>query len=206
MATLSDLRTTVARRLRDSSNTTWTTAELDDLINQAIDEIADFYPREIVTTIGTVSAGVVSYAASSYTNIYRLDIYTSAGSYRTTFPHGIGGANSGWELHGGIVYLPPSYSYTAGDTLKAWGYGRYVQLAASTSTTDLDQSGIWALVSYCQAEGLQQLVNDRAKFQQWQSNTNNTDVTALALAQLASAAQNRWRRQQQRLRRMRKGG
>lgn len=206
MATLSDLRTTVARRLRDSANTTWTTAELDDLINAGIDEIGDFYPREIVQTIGTVSAGVTSYSASSFSNLYRLDIYTSAGSYRTTFPHAIGGANSGWELHGSVLYLAPSYTYTAGDTLKAWGYARYVQLSASTQTTDLDQSGIWALVAFCQAEGLQQLVNDRAKYQQWQTNSNNTDVTALGLAQLANGAMQRWRRQQQRLRRMRKTG
>jgi len=33
MATLSDLRTQVARALRDTSNNVWVTAELDDLIN-----------------------------------------------------------------------------------------------------------------------------------------------------------------------------
>lgn len=204
MATLSDIRTTVARRLRDSTNAVWTTAELNDLINEGIDEIADFYPREIVTTLGTVSAGVVSYSASSYSSIYRLDIYSSADSYLDTMPVGIGGANSGWELHGGVVYLPPSYGYTAGTTLKAWGYARYVQLSADTSVTDLDQSGIWALVSFCVAEGLAQLVDGRANFQQWQANANATDLTAQGLQSLASQALTRWRLQQKRLRRMRK--
>ena len=206
MTTLANLETTVARRLRDSGNATWTTAELDDLINQGIDEIADFYPREIVQTIGTVSAGVISYAVSSYTNIYRLDIYTSAGSYKDTLPSGIGGANSGWEMHGGVLFLPPAYSYTAGDTLKAWGYGRFTQLATSSSVTDLDQSAIWALVTYCQAEGLSQLVDGRANFQQWQSSPGNTDVTATALAQIANGARVRWRDEQRRLRRMKKTG
>ena len=201
---LSDLRTTVSRRLRDSANGTWSVAEIDDLINQGIDEIADFYPKEIVQTIGTVAASTYSYSASSFSSIYRLDIYTSAGSYRDTFPAGIGGANSGWELHGGILYLPPAYSFTATDTLQAWGYGRYIQLSASTDTTDLSQSGIWALVTYCQAEGFAQLVGDRALFQQWQASPGNSDVTAVVLGQLASAAQGRWRNQQRRLRRMRK--
>ena len=204
MTTLADLETTVARRLRDSGNATWTLPELADLINQGIDEIADFYPREIVQTIGTVSAGVISYAVSSYTNIYRLDIYTSAGSYKDTMPAGIGGANSGWEMHGGVLYLPPAYSYTTGDTLRAWGYGRFTQLATSTSVTDLDQSAIWALVTYCQAEGLTQLVDGRANFQQWQANSNNTDVTPDSIARLARGAQDRWRASQRRLRRMRK--
>ncbi len=202
--TLSDLKTIVARRLRDSTNAVWTTAELADLINEGIDEIADFYPREIVQTIGTVSAGVISYSAASFSNIYRLDIYSSAGSYKDTMPVGIGGANSGWELHGGALYLPPSYAYTTGDTLKAWGYGRYIQLSADSSVTDLDQSGIWALVSFCVAEGLGQLVDGRANFQQWQVNANATDLTAQGLQGLASQALSRWRLQQKRLRRMRK--
>src|SRR5690242_14557825 len=87
--TLSDLQTQLARQLHDTSNTTWSVAELTDLINQGIDALADFYPKEIVQTVGTVSAGVTSYAASSFENIYRVAIYTSAGSYRYDLPGGL---------------------------------------------------------------------------------------------------------------------
>ena len=204
MATLADLRTGLSRDLRDTSNATFSVSEIDDLINQGIDAVGDLYPREIVQTIGTVSAGVVSYAASSYTRVYRLDVYTSAGSYRTEIPQGIGGANTGWEFHGGIIYLPPSYTWTAGDTLRAFGYGRYVQLSASTQTTDLDATATWAVRVFGQKEAFERLISDRVKFQQWQSNSNATDVTALGLAQLASSARQRWRNEQIRLRRMRK--
>lgn len=204
MATLSDLRTYLARDLRDTSNNTWGVTTLDDLINQGIDTLADVYPKEIVQTIGTVAAGTVSYSASSFTNIYRLDVYTSAGSYRAEIPHGIGGANSGWELHGSVVYLPPSYTWTAGDTLRAFGYGRYIQLSASTQTTDLDATGIFAVRVFGVAEAYGRLISDRAAFQQWQANAQGVDTTALGLAQLASQARERWRREQQRLRRMRK--
>ncbi len=207
MTTLADLETYCARDLRDTGNATWSTSELDDLINQGIDALADVYPKEIVQTIGTVAANTYSYAASSFTNIYRLDIYTSDGSYRMTLEPGIGdGPNSGWELHGGVVYLPPSYAWTAGDTLQAWGYGRYLQLSASSSTTDLDASGVWAVRVFVQAEAFGRLIADRAKFQQWQSSSNNTDVTALGLAQLAAGARQRWREERNRLRRMRKMG
>lgn len=206
MTTLAQIEVMVSRDLRDPTNVTWGTSEVDDLINQGIDALADINPKEIVQTIGTVSAGVISYSVSSFSNIYRLDIFTSAGSYRDTLPHGIGGANSGWEMHGGILYLPPAYTFNAGDTLKAWGYGRYIQLSASSSTTDLSSEGLWAVRVFCQAEGFGRLIADRTQFQQWQDLPGNTDVTALALAQLAGAARSRWRDEQRRLRRMRKGG
>lgn len=205
MATLSDLRTQVSRDLRDTSNATFTTSEVDDLVNQGIDAIASFYPREIVQTVGTVSAGVFSYSVSAFQAIYRLDIYTSAGSYRATLPHAFeNNPNSGWETHGGVLYLPPSWPLTSGDTLRAFGYGAYTQLSASTSTTDLDTSAQWAVRVFAQAEAFQRLMNDRAKFQQWQSDSNNTDVSIVQLASVMSQARQRWRDEKQRLRRLRK--
>jgi hypothetical protein len=206
MATLSDLRTYVSRDLRDTGNTTWSTGEIDDLINQGIDELASFYPKEIVSTVGTVSAGVVSYAASSYTNIYRIDQYSGT-TFMGSLAHGVGeGPDSGWELHAGVLWLPPTYPPPAGYTLRAYGYGAYTQLAASSSVTDLDTSGQWAVRIFAQVEGLFHLINDRAKFKQWQTDPQNTDVGLLALNQMYGAASSRWARQVQRLRTIRKLG
>lgn len=206
MATLSDIRTGLARDLRDTGNSTWSTAELDDLINQGIDELASFYPREVVSTFATVSAGVVSYAASSYTNIYRIDTYDGT-TYMGTLAHGIGeGADSGWELHAGVVWLPPTFSLPAGRLLRGWGYGGYTQLAASTSVTDLDTTGIWAVRLFGQVEGFAHLLADRAKFKQWQTDPQNTDVGMLQMNQLYSVAAGRWARRVQRLRKVRKLG
>lgn len=206
MATLSDLRTYVARDLRDTGNDTWSVAELDDLINQGIDELASFYPREIVSNFATVSAGVVSYAASSYTNIYRIDTY-SGSTFMGTLSHGVGeGPDSGWELHAGVIWLPPTFTLPAGYVLRGFGYGAYVQLSASTQTTDLDSTGIWAVRMFAQVEAFAHLIADRAKYQQWQTDSNNTDVTPLALAQLYNSSLGRWARQVRRLRKVRKLG
>jgi hypothetical protein len=206
MATLSDLRTYVARDLRDTTNATWSTSELDDRINQGIDALSQFYPKQIVSTFATVSAGVSSYAASSFTNIYRIDTYDGT-TYMGTMPHGVGeGPDSGWELHAGVVWMPPTYPVPTGYTLRAFGYGGYIQLSASTQTTDLDTSGIFAVRTFVQVESLAQLIADRAKFQQWQVDSNNTDVTALGLAQLYGGATSRWAREVQRLRTLRKLG
>lgn len=206
MATLSDLRTYVARDLRDTSNLTWSTAELDDRINQGIDAIGQFYPKEVVSDFATVAASVSSYSASAFTNIYRIDTYSGT-TYRGSVTHGNGeGPDSGWELHAGVIWLPPTFPVATGYVMRGFGYGAYVQLSASTSTTDLDTSGTWAVRVFCQVECFAQLIADRAKFKQWQTDSNNTDVTALGLAQIYSGATSRWAREVQRLRKMRKLG
>ena len=206
MATLSDIRTLVARDLRDTANTTWSTNELDDRINQGIDALSAFYPKEIVSNFATVSASVTSYTATSFTNIYRIDTYSGT-TYMGSVQHGIGeGPDSGWELHAGIIWLAPSFPLTAGYVLRAFGYGGYIQLSASSSTTDLDTSGLFAVRVFVQVESFAQLIADRAKFQQWQTDSNNTDVTALGLAQLYQGATQRWAREVTRLRKMRKLG
>lgn len=204
MATLLDIRGDIQAAVRDTTAATWSTDEIDLYVNQGIDALADFYPREIVQTVGTVSAGVSSYAASSFTRAYRLDVYSSAGSYRFEIPHLIGEANSGWEIHGSVIYLPPSYTWTAGDTLRLWGYGRYTQLAASSSTTDLDQSGIYAVMEFAKYRLLDGLIYDRARFQQWQADSQNTDTSLATLGQQALMAQRKWEAEKTRLRRMRK--
>lgn len=207
MATLSDLRTYVAQDLRDTSFETFSQSEVDDLVNAGIDAVSDVYPRELVASLGTISASVRTYSASSFGNIYRLDIYNSSGSYRHTVPIGVGnGPNSGWELHGGVIYLPPFATLTDGDTVRAYGYARYAQLSASSATTDLDATGIKALRVFCQAEAFQLLMNDRSLFAQWQGQPGNTDITGLGMAQLASAKAGRWEREKARIRRMRKRG
>ena len=205
MATFSDLKTYVARDLRDTGNDVWSTDELGDLINQGIDAIADVRPKEIVQTIGTVAAATYTYAASDYEKVYRLDIYTAAGSYDGELPEYTGdGADSGYQLINGVVYLPVGYPLTVGDTLRAFGYGRYVQLSADTATTDLSQSLIWALRVFCQSEAFGRLLADRSTFQQWQSTPGNTDVTATGLAQLYLTARRRWQEERARIRRMRR--
>lgn len=207
--TLSDLETTIAAALRDSAKATFAASELDAMINQGIDALSSFYPKEVADSSLTISAGVFTYALpSTITRVFRADIYTSAGSYRFTMPKAIEvteGPNSGWETHGGVFYLPPSYTYQAGDVIRLYGYGGYIQLSASSATTDLDQSAIWALVAFCQNKAFGRLAMDRGLYQQWQTESGNSDVSLAALASAREQARREWRDEMQRLRRMRKG-
>lgn len=203
MATLSDMRTEVSRKLRDTTNDIWTVAEIDDAINQGIDSLAAFYPREIVSNVATIAASTFSYSTASFTNIYRIEQYSGT-TFKGVIPHGIGGGDSGWETHGGVLYLPAGYTFTTGYVLRAYGYGAYVQLSAATQTTDLDTSGLWAVKVFAQTECISGLLNDRLKFQQWQADTNSTDVTLLALTQTYNSLRAKWSAERQRLKRMRK--
>jgi len=205
VATLSDIRTQLSYDLRDISNDTWSTTELNYLVNQGLDALADFYPREIVSEFATITSGTFSYSASAFTRIYRIDIHNSSGSYRMTLESGIGdGRDSGWETHAGYVYLPPNWPLDAGDRLVGFGYGRYTQLVNDGDSADADTAGVNAVLVFCQVEAFQHLLNDRSAFQQWQASPGNTDTTLLALNQTAYSLRRRWREEQTRLRRMRK--
>lgn len=205
MTTLNDLVATVSGALRDTALLTWTQGEIEDLVNQGIDEVGTLYPREVLEAITITSSK--SYALTAdFLNIFRVDIYSSAGSYKFRLDHGIGDANSGWETHAGILLIPPSLSFTAGDVMRVFGYARYAQLAASSSTTEMDATAIWGVKVFAVAEAYQNLIADRVKYQQWQVESGNSDVTSIALAQLAQAAARRWERAQLRLRRHRRTG
>lgn len=208
MTTLANLITYVSQDLRDSSNATFSTTEVTDLINRGIDVLGSVFPREIVSNSTTISSGVTTYALpTGMTYLYRADIYTDAGSYYSTLGRGTGeGPDSGWETHADTLYLPPNLNLSAGYTLRLWGYGNWTQLSVSSATTDLSTTAQWALRLFCQSEALGLLLIDRAKFQQWQTASNNTDVSAIGVAQLYQIASRRWEREVSRLRRLRKTG
>lgn len=206
--TLSDIQTTLARQLRDISFATFSTAELNDWINRGIDSVADVNPREVTDYSIAISNNVFTYApTTSFSRIYRVDVHSSSDSYLGVLPKGIGdGRDSGWEWHASILWLPPNRPLSAGNKLRLFGYARYVQLSASSSTTDMDQSTINAVIAFAESEALMALEIDRAKFQQWQATPGNSDVGLIQVANARRDAERRWREEQRRLRRLRKLG
>lgn len=206
MATLSDIRTQLQRDLRDISGATWTSAELNDMINQGLDALADVYPRE-VTDYLTIASGAATYApAVAFTNIYRVDIHTSADSDAGVLEPTFGmGRGSGWEWHAGLLWIPPGL-IPDGYKLRLWGYARYAVLTSDNDITDADAAGVNAVRAYSVAEAFGRLTVNRAAFQQWQAAPGNTDISAIALMQFYRTSRFRWREEQQRLRRMRKRG
>lgn len=205
MTTLAELEVMVSRDLRDASNTAWPLPEVDDLVNQGIDKLGDLYPKEVVDYSLAITSGVSTYALpSTFTRIFKIDIHSSSNSYLYQYPQSIGDTASGWEVHNNVIYLSPMHIPTVSSKLRLFGYGRWLQLSASSATTDMDATGTWAVRSFCKAEAFDALLYDRARFQQWGTDQTNSDVSLTQMLQLAQLAKSKWAREQQRLRRMRK--
>lgn len=206
MSTLATLRTELARAVRDPDNVTFSTDELNDVINQGIAQLGYFHPREAVESIA-LSVNVASYTTDTlFTKIYRLDIYKS-GVYSGTLASNTGdGPNSGWELHAGIIYFPPAYVVGSAESARIFGYAAYPSLTTDGAEPDFDVAGEFAVKLFAQVELFGRLVSDRSAFQQWQANPANTDVTALSLESIYAQHQRRWADEKRSLRRMQKTG
>jgi hypothetical protein len=211
--TFSSLLTSLRLSLRDPNGTTWSDGQLGELINRGIDAIGDVYQSEVIQSTAftqPVSGSVFSVALSTVTWPVRVDVYDNSGKYRETVrPSSGDGPDSGWETHGGILYLPTRYVLAVGTgTLNIVGYGPWTQINTSqtSSVTNLDTTAQNAVKVYVEAEALTMLTFDRAQYQQWQVSSGSSDISALGMNNLALAAQQRWRQEKNRIRRFRKGG
>jgi len=211
--TFSSLLTSLRLSLRDPNGTTWSDAQLGELVNRGIDSIGSVYPCEIIDSVSftqPVSGSMFSVAPASVTWVTRVDVYDASGIYRETVrPSSGDGPDSGWEVHGGILYLPTRYAFPSSvGTLKVVGYGGWTQIntAQTTSITNLDVTAQNAVKVFVEAEALTMLTFDRAQYQQWQVSSGSSDISALGMNNLALAAQQRWRQEKNRIRRLRKWG
>ena len=211
--TFSSLLTSLRLSLRDPNGTTWSDGQLGELINRGIDAIGDVYQSETIQSTAftqPVSGSVFSVALTTVTWPVRVDVYDDSGKYRETVrPSSGDGPDSGWETHGGILYLPTRYVLAVGTgTLNIVGYGPWTQIntAQTSSVTNLDTTAQNAVKVYVEAEALTMLTFDRAQYQQWQVSSGSSDISALGMNNLALAAQQRWRQEKNRIRRFRKGG
>lgn len=211
--TFSSLLTSLRLSLRDPNGTTWSDGQLGELINRGIDAIGDVYQSETIQSTAftqPVSGSVFSVALTTVTWPVRVDVYDGSGKYRETVrPSSGDGPDSGWETHGGILYLPTRYALPVSTgTFNIVGYGDWTQIntAQTSSITNLDTTAQNAVKVFVEAEALTMLTFDRAQYQQWQVSSGSSDISALGMNNLALAAQQRWRQEKNRIRRFRKGG
>jgi len=220
--TFSSLLSSLRLTLRDSAVLTWSDAQLGELANRGIETVGTVYPQEVIDSVAYTQGSIGVSFPITLTNVNwvsRVDIYDTSGKYcETVRPSSGDGPDSGWELHGSTLYLPPRYALSASTgTAKVVGYGDWSQISAtfdttgaaispSTVTVALDNTALNAVKIYVEAECLTMLMYDRAQYQQWQVAHGASDISALGMSNIAMAAQQRWRQEKSRIRRLRKWG
>lgn len=206
--TLSTLRDAVERELRDSSNETFVTADIDTLINDAIAEVNGLYPLmavEDVDIIDTDDDGNVDreYTVQS-TEVSRAEVWRD-GEFRETIPMYDGEGDSGWDLWGSS-FIVPSYVVLDDevDTIKLYGYQDRATLTDDADVLESDAMAESAIRTHAVLHGYQRLQNDRALFQQWLKAPGNNEISSTQLDGMVNTYIAQWERKRTQFRRLRR--
>lgn len=206
--TLSALRTIVRRDLRDTgATTTWSSAELDDMIKWGTQEVSRIRPQETYEEVAYTAPAVGAFFTIdtlTLDTVYRVDAYKS-GKLVASVPFAQDAqATGGWDFLNGKLHMPPYLVLPDGSTLRVFGYKHYTQPTTDESSIELDDDGINAVRAWVQKEAMFMLISDRVRFQQWQVASGASDTNSIQLAQLYSAADRRWSSISKATRRVRK--
>jgi hypothetical protein len=206
MTTLAALRTAVATDIRDPNFATFNPTQINALINEGVNEINRFYPKEVLHDIVPV-ASTYSYTTTA-AQAFRVELYRNS-IFARSIPQNADeeSAQGGWELWAGSLMLPKTTvdaMVPATDFIRVWGYGTRAQLAADAQVLDADTDGEWAVRLYARWQAYTLLNAERALFKQWQAISQNTDISATQLQTDVSLFAQEWDRHRNQLRRLRR--
>lgn len=200
------LRTALARDLRDSNGETFTDAELNDLINAAIVEVSRIYPKEMSVVLSVEQDFQYMFDLEDAYSIFRVELIDPDGNLALAVRRNDQGDHieSGWDYHGGSLFLPAYAAnrlvFQDGQTVRVWGYWPRELFHDDTDAFDGNGEAEYAVRAVATLMGYQRLQNDRLLFQQWLTNTGNSDVSPNQLAQTANMYQAQWHDMRNRIR------
>lgn len=196
-----ELANALAGDLRDPSGKTFAVSDLARFLNDGIVEVNRIYPLEVTDSITCVQEQT-DYP-TRFTSIYRVEVWDDA-TILAILPFNDGdNSYAGWELHGLTLAIPPSVveeamltQYTS-LTLKVTGYARRQKIdpiGSPSVATELDSEAETACRWFAAYRGFMSLMSDRSLYGQWQSQSNNTDVSMTQLMTLVTTASQQWER------------
>lgn len=208
MATLAELRASVARDLRDTSMRTFISAVIDDLINAGVEEVSRVYPLEKVVVVTPV-ANTYDYDLSAYRflQIFRVEQQRSDLFHATMPQSDHEDENNGWEFFAGFLRFPRRAWVgltVATDSFRVWGYSTRARLLTDAQVAELDDAAEWAVRAFAKAEAFGLMQSDRALYKQWQAMSQNTDLSPNQINQMVALSSGEWNRQRNHLRRLRR--
>jgi len=198
--TLTVLQAALAADLRDPNNRTFALTDLTRLLNDGLVEVNRVYPDHFTEDI-TVVAATSSYA-TRFTSVYRVELWETAGML-TVVPFGEGYSSwDGWDLQGQNLVLPAPFctaefiALHPGLKIKVSGYGRRQKFDGNSpsASTGLDSEAELGVRWFAAYRGFMSLMSDRSLYTQWQTQSNNSDVSMPMLLNLVSTASQQWER------------
>lgn len=205
--TLLILRQSVSRDLRDSANASFSTAEVDDLIDLGFVEVNRVYPLQQIETVD-VTLDVDSNVVRSYTiesrEVSRIEVWRDGRFYRTV-PQFVDEPNSGWDVWGSTLVIPNWLELDdTQDSLQVYGYQDREMLVLDGDVAETDAEAELGIRLFATMTGYQRLQNDRALFQQWLAVPGNNDISPTQLTSMANTYLAQWERHRNQMRRLRR--
>ena len=205
----SQLRLDIANDLRDPTFKTFTIGQIDDLVNEGIAELNRLRPLEAIEELTLVEDGR-SYPTSMQ-QVFLVE-GKRAGDVawwpiaESDYAAGVG-SQGGWTLFAGTIALPGSMTPLdpATDYIRVWGYRDRDPLKLDGDVPEfIDSSDEEAVRAYARYTALEMLLHERTLYQQWQTQSNNSDISTTQLLQSASSYQREWATLRKRLVRLRR--
>lgn len=206
--TLLQLRDKVEQDLRDSSNEAFSTAEVDDLINEGIVEVNRVYPLQEVETVDIIDTDEDGNVDRTYTitstEVQRAEVWRS-GEFRETIPEIDTVGNSGFDIWGTTLTLPTWVVLDEDvDNVLLYGYTDRDYLSDDTDVAEFDAEAEFAVRLYAKLRGYQLLQNDRALMQQWLKAPGNNEMSPTQLDSMVNTYIAQWERARSHLKRVRR--
>jgi hypothetical protein len=210
--TLAELRTTVARSLRDVNGDVFTDADLNDFIYEAIADLSAYRPVPSIEHWEWGEEAIVGNQPMfvDLTYIWHVEVFIANQAQFMIPPNEQGyHYRNGWEMFGVDERLRLSaYWYAVLDQMfyaglspdiVMYGYREHFQPGADDDVLDLQSMTDELCVRlYARMAGFNRLNHDRGLYQQWLAATNNTDVSPTQIQGMLAQADDTYTRQRRR--------
>lgn len=210
MTTYLSLQQTVARDLADPSNQTFDVNAVKDFIQQALAEIARIAPEQFQEDLVPVAQQLVYplrtalfTTAQPEMRLVRVEVWTGTPArFKLKIKAKAGQPSrdsiAGWEVWAGKLELPSwvvdTYIVPTTDTIRVWGYSPYAPISADADVVPVSIELELAIREFCRVQAMRKLIGSRVLFKQWQTRSNNTDVTLGTLNSDLQIAEENWRK------------
>lgn len=205
------LQTLVSRDLSDPDRQTFDVDAVKDFIQQGLATVARSAPQQFQEDLDYVDDQLVyplrqdEFGVGSRVpeiRLVRVEIWRGgpparfAAKVKSKAGQPTRDSTAGWEVWNGQLEIPQGVgdSLSVGDLIRVWGYSPYPPVVADVDVIPVSAELELVVRQVCRVEGMRKLIGSRVLFKQWQTRSNNTDVTMGQLNSDLQAADEQLRR------------